>query len=112
MSNAYIRGIAGFALALVTFWGTLLDQTTNQPLTAVQVNATGPSTARASTNSRGKFTLNNLKPGHYTITVQSKDVPPQQFDYKITRSTTQTIKACSTTLDYHCAGPGGGPGGG
>jgi hypothetical protein len=110
MRNAYIRTIGAFALALVTFSGTLLDQTTNQPLTAVHVNATGPSTAHASTDSRGRFTLTNLKPGNYTITVESKDVPQQSFDYKITRSTTQTIKACSTTLDYHCNGPGGGPG--
>jgi Carboxypeptidase regulatory-like domain len=101
---------ATLALALVTFWGTLLDTTTNQPLTMVRVNATGPSAARASTDSRGKFTLSNLKPGQYTITVQSKDVPQQSFDYKITRSTTQTIKACSTTLDYHCNSPGGAPG--
>jgi hypothetical protein len=98
------------ALALVTFWGTLLDQTTNQPLTGVRVNATGPSTARAATDSRGKFTLSNLKPGQYTITVQSNDVPQQGFPFKITRSTTQTIKACSTTLDYHCGNGGGGPG--
>jgi Carboxypeptidase regulatory-like domain len=105
-----IKPFAVLALALVTFWGTLLDKTTNQPLTMVRVNATGPSTARASTDSRGKFTLNNLKPGQYTITVQSRDVPQQTFDYKITKSTTQTIKACSTTLDYHCNSPGGGPG--
>ncbi len=103
-----MKTLATLALALVTFWGTLLDQTTNQPLTAVRVNATGPSTARASTDSRGKFTLGNLKPGHYTITVQSKDVPLQRFEYKITKGTTQTIKACSTTLDYHCGSPGGG----
>lgn len=105
-----MKTFATLALALVTFWGTLLDQTTNQPLTGVRVNAGGPSSARASTDSRGKFTLSNLKPGHYTITVQSKDVPQQSFDYKITKSTTQTIKACSTTLDYHCGSPGGGPG--
>jgi Carboxypeptidase regulatory-like domain len=99
------------ALALVMFWGTLLDQTTGQPLTGVQVNATGPSAARASTDSRGKFSLSNLKPGQYTITVESRDVPRQSFPFKITRSTTQTIRACSTTLDYHCGGPGGpGPG--
>ena len=110
MSTAYTRGVAAFALALVTFWGTLLDKTTNQPLTAVRVNATGPSTARSATDSRGKFTLTNLKPGDYTITVQSKDVPQQSFPFRITRSTTQTIKACSTTLDYHCGTPGGGPG--
>ncbi|HTZ53861.1 MAG TPA: carboxypeptidase regulatory-like domain-containing protein [Candidatus Acidoferrum sp.] len=105
-----MKTLAMLALALATFWGTLLDKTTNQPLTAVRVDATGPSTARGSTDSRGKFTLSNLKPGQYTITVQSKDVPQQSFAYKITRSTTQTIKACSTTLDYHCGTPGGGPG--
>lgn len=103
-----MKALAMLALALVTFWGTLLDKTTNQPLTGVRVSASGQSTARASTDSRGKFTLVNLRPGQYTITVQSKDVPPQNFDYKITKGTTQTIKACSTTLDYHCGSPGGG----
>lgn len=103
-----IKTLVMLSLALVTFWGTLLDKTTNQPLTAVRVTATGPSSARGSTDSRGKFTLVNLKPGQYTITVQSKDVPQQTFDRKITKGTTQTIKACSTTLDYHCGSPGGG----
>jgi hypothetical protein len=108
MSTAYIRGLTGVALALVTFWGTLVDKTTNQPLTLVRVHATGPSSSRTTTDTRGKFTLSNLRPGDYTITVQSNDVPQQSFPFRITRSTTQTIKACSTTLDYHCAGPGGG----
>ena len=110
MLNRFTRTALMLSLALVTFWGTLLDKTTNQPLTAVRVNAAGPSTARASTDSRGKFTLVNLKPGDYTITVQSKDVPQQQFPIRITHSTTQTIKACSTTLDYHCGSSAGGPG--
>lgn len=103
-----MKAFAILSLALVTFWGTLLDRTTNQPLTSVRVNATGPSTARATTDSRGKFTLTNLRPGEYTITVQSPDVPQQNFPFKITKGTTQTIKACSTTLDYHCGSPGGG----
>jgi len=103
-----VKTLATLALASFTFWGTLLDQTTNQPLTSVRVNATGPSTARASTDSRGKFTLSNLKPGEYTITVQSRDVPQQHFNMRLTRGTTKTIKACSTTLDYHCGSPGGG----
>jgi hypothetical protein len=110
MSTAYTRGPMGLALALVTFWGTLLDQTTHQPLTLVRVHATGPSSSRTTTDTRGRFTLTNLRPGQYTITVQSNDVPRQSFDFKITRSTSQTIKACSTTLDYHCNGGGGGPG--
>jgi hypothetical protein len=105
-----VKTFVMLSLALVTFWGTLLDKTTNQPLTGVRVDAAGPSTARSSTDSRGKFTLSNLKPGDYTITVQSKDVPQQSFPFRITRSTTQTIKACSTTLDYHCDTGGGGPG--
>lgn len=90
---------------LVTFWGTLLDKTTNQPLTMVHVSAAGPSSARSETNSRGKFTLSKLKPGRYTITVQSKDVPQQSFDFSITRNSTRAIKACSTTLDYRCGSP-------
>jgi hypothetical protein len=110
MSTAYTRSLMSLALALVTFWGTLLDKTTNQPLTLVRVHASGPSSSRTTTDTRGRFALTNLRPGQYTITVQSNDVPKQTFDFKITRSTTQTIKACSTTLDYHCAGPGGGPG--
>lgn len=110
MLDAYIRTIGGFVLALVTFSGTLLDQTTNQPLTGVRVSASGPSAAHASTDARGYFRLSDLKPGQYTIIVQSKDVPQQSFSYKITRNMAQTIKACSTTLDYHCGTPGGGPG--
>jgi hypothetical protein len=110
MRTAYTRALAAFTLALITFWGTLLDQTTGQPLTGVRVEATGPSTARATTDSRGKFALSIRSAGHYGITVQSRDVPLQTFHFKITRSTTETIKACSTTLDYHCAVPGVGPG--
>ncbi len=96
------------SLTLVTFWGTLLDKTTNQPLIGVHVQLTGPSTGRATTDAHGAFALSNLKPGSYTITIQSRDVPQQQFHMRLTRSTTQTISACSTTLDYHCGSPGGG----
>ena len=105
-----MKTLAMLALALVTFSGTLLDRTTNQPLTGVRINAGGPSRAGASTDSRGKFRLSNLKPGHYTITVQSKDVPEQSFDFTINRSTSKTIKACSTTLDYRCGAPTGASG--
>jgi hypothetical protein len=42
--------------------------------------------------------------------VQSKDVPQQHFRFSIERGTVQTVKACSTTLDYHCGTPGGGAG--
>ncbi|HTV92580.1 MAG TPA: carboxypeptidase regulatory-like domain-containing protein [Verrucomicrobiae bacterium] len=112
MSTAYTRTLASLALALATFSGTLLDKTTGQPLTKVQVHVTGPATADATTDAHGRFTLKNLAPGAYTINVQSNDVPPQTFTVKLVgnRITVLTIKACSTTLDYHCAAPGGGPG--
>jgi|HubBroStandDraft_4_1064222.scaffolds.fasta_scaffold787235_1 hypothetical protein len=110
MLNRFTRSALTLSLALVTFWGTLLDKTTDQPLTGVRVITAGPSTARTTTDFRGKFTLTNLRPGDYTITVQSKDVPQQHFRFSIERGTVQTVKACSTTLDYHCGTPGGGAG--
>jgi Carboxypeptidase regulatory-like domain len=113
MSNAYIRTIASLALALVTFSGTLLDQTTGQPLSRVSVHAQGPSQADATTDAHGRFHLTALRPGTYTISVQSSDVPQQTFRFTLPaeHSVARTIKACSTTLDYHCGTPGGaGPG--
>lgn len=98
--------LASFAFVLVTFWGTLLDKTTNQPLEGVRVNAAGPVSAHGLTDASGKFALANLRPGNYTITVQSKDVPAQSFTFKVTRSVRQTIEACSTTLDYQCGDRG------
>ena len=112
MSIAYTRTLASLMLALATFSGTLLDKTTGQPLTKVHVHAAGPATADATTDAHGRFTLKHLAPGTYTINVQSNDVPPQTFTVKLAgnRITVLTMKACSTTLDYHCAAPGGGPG--
>jgi hypothetical protein len=105
-----MKTFAALVLAFVTFSGTLLDQTTSQPLTGVGISASGPTAAHARSNSSGKFKLSNLKPGHYTITVQSKDVPKQTFDFTINRNTSKTIRACSTTLDYRCGGPAGASG--
>jgi hypothetical protein len=110
MLNAYTRSIACLALALATFSGTLVDTTTGQPLSKVRVHLSGPSTADATSDEHGRFTLKDLKAGAYSVTLQSNDVPPQTF--KVTLHDKQTLvltmKACSTTLDYHCAGPGGG----
>jgi hypothetical protein len=112
MSTAYTRTLVSFVLALATFSGTLLDKTTDQPLTKVHVHAAGTGSAVATTDAHGRFTFKDLAPGTYSINVQSNDVPPQTFTVKLVgnRITVLTIKACSTTLDYHCGTPGGGPG--
>lgn len=116
MSTVYTRTVAALALALATFSGRLVDQTTGQPLTHVHVHAAGPSTGEATSDAHGRFTLRKLRPGAYTIVVQSDDVPQQTFHVTLSgnRVTALTMKACSTTLDYHCAAPGddGGGGGG
>lgn len=106
------KTLAALVLALATFSGTLLDQTTGQPLTNVHVHAAGPSAADATTDAHGRFTLKSLQPGNYTVTIESNDVPQQTFKVTLAGNqiTVLTMKACSTTLDYHCAAPGGGPG--
>jgi len=111
MRTLQTRLAMSLALAFATFSGTLLDQTTGQPLVNVHVHAAGPASGNATTDARGRFMLKHLKPGSYTLTVQSNDVPQQTFSVKLAggRITVLTMKACSTTLDYHCAGPGGGP---
>ncbi|HUN28700.1 MAG TPA: carboxypeptidase-like regulatory domain-containing protein [Alphaproteobacteria bacterium] len=112
MSIAYTRALASLALALATFSGTLVDQTTGQPLTKVHVHAAGPSSAQATSDAHGHFTLKGLVPGPYTLTIESNDVPQQTFKITLApnRTTVLTMKACSMTLDYHCGTPGGGPG--
>ena len=102
-----MKALASYALALLTFWGTLVDQTTGQPLPGVRVTTQGPTSRWTTTDARGKFALTNLTAGHYVITVESRDVPPQHFERRLTKSTTQTLRACSTTLDYHCANSSG-----
>jgi hypothetical protein len=109
MSTAFTRAAASLALALATFTGQLVDQTTGQPLTSVRVRAAGPGSASATSDAHGRFTLKNLRPGSYTIVVESDDVPQQTFHVTLSGNHPAfTIKACSTTLDYHCATPGGG----
>ena len=105
-----LRGPRGRAtlvlLALVVLTGRVVDRTTGQPLTAVEVAAKGGvAAAPAKTNDDGHYTLRNLAPGHYTITVSSDDVPPQSFEVVVGAAKTQhfNITACSTTLDYSCA---------
>ena len=109
----HIRTALTLALALATFSGQLVDKTTGQPLTHVAIDAAGPSHGHAVSDSRGRFTIKDLRPGTYTVNVESNDVPQQTFRVKLApnRVTVLTMNVCSTTLDYHCAPPGGGGGG-
>jgi hypothetical protein len=110
MSNAHTRSLLSLAVALAVLSGQLLDQTTGQPLTHVSVHASGPSRGAATSDAHGRFTIGGLRPGRYTIDVESNDVPQQTFHVTVAPNGTTplTMKACSTTLDYHCAMPGGG----
>jgi hypothetical protein len=102
--NATRRWIVVLVLTVLT--GNIVDRTTGQPLTGVDVSAHGSTKiAPARTDDAGHFTLRGLAPGKYTLTVSSDDVPPQAFEVSVRAVKTQrlTITACSTTLDYSCA---------
>ena len=91
--------------AVAMLSGHVTDKTTGQPLTGVHVDAKGPQHASATTNGDGAYRLPKLRPGRYTLTLSSADVPPQTFTVTV-HGTAQTfdVVACSTTLDYACGG--------
>jgi hypothetical protein len=101
------------ALAIALFVGHVTDKTTGQPLSGVTVQAVGPQgTATARTDHDGRFAFENLAPGHYTLTLSSKDVPSQDFHITLTgEAQSVSVKACSTTLDYACGSGGNSPSG-
>jgi 5-hydroxyisourate hydrolase-like protein (transthyretin family) len=94
-------------LALTILVGHVVDRTTGQPLTGVDVSVTGTAAkiAPTKTNDAGTFKLRGLATGTYTVTVSSDDVPPQTFSVVVhaTKEQRFEITACSTTLDYSCA---------
>jgi hypothetical protein len=93
-------------LGVTVLAGKVVDRTTGQPLTSVDISARGAAkVAPAKTGDDGRYTLHGLAPGHYTITVSSDDVPPQTFEVAVRAVKKQqfNIVACSTTLDYSCA---------
>jgi hypothetical protein len=94
------------ALVLTILAGQIVDRTTGQPLTGVDVSAEGGAkVAPGRTNDAGRYSLRGLTPRHYTLTVSSDDVPPQpsQIDVHTAKTQQFNITACSTTLDYSCA---------
>ena len=99
------RSLPLLAAAAVVLSGHVTDKTTGQPLAGVHVAAAGPQRAAATTNGDGAYRLPALRPGRYTLTLSSDDVPPQSFTVTV-HGTKQTfdVVACSTTLDYACGG--------
>ncbi|MGH8164004.1 MAG: carboxypeptidase regulatory-like domain-containing protein [Rhodanobacteraceae bacterium] len=100
------------ALAIALLLGRVTDKTTGQPLSGVTVRATGArGSASAVTDRSGHFRMSRLAPGRYTLTLSSKDVPPQSVRAAVSGAAQSIgVKACSTTLDYECAGDNGTPG--
>jgi hypothetical protein len=95
-------------LALVVLVGHVIDATTRQPLANVTI-AIG--SEHATTDAHGAYRLSGLKPGHYTLSASSKDVPLQQRSVVVKQHSAQAtldLVLCSTTLDYNCAGAGPG----
>ena len=98
------------AAAVVVLAGHVLDRTTGQPLPGVHVVSGAIS---ATTDAGGRFTLRGLHAGPNGVTLESDDVPQQQYRLRLGPGTTRRdFRACSTTLDYSCAKPGGSPGAG
>lgn len=105
---------AGAALALTLLVGHITDRTTGQPLAGVRVTLRAAhKTLAATTDRHGTFRLPDVPAGARTLQYSSDDVPPQSARVHVGgRKQSIAITACSTTLDYSCAGVEGGGGGG
>lgn len=100
---------AAAALAFTVLLGQITDRTTGQPLRNVAVQVTqGHTMLRARTDENGRFELKGVKPGSHSLRYLSDDVPPQTVSITVKGAKQRiSITACSTTLDYSCAGGGG-----
>lgn len=97
------------ALAFTLLLGRITDRTTGQPLHGVHIELRqGQGTLEAVSDADGRFRLAGVQPGPHTVRYSSADVPPQSLRLTV-RGARQalSITACSTTLDYSCAGGGG-----
>ena len=111
MPIPHIRSILA-TLVLVVFAAQIVDTTTGQPMPKLTVTFSGAMHRTLTSDAQGRVKVSDLKAGAYTIRVESKDVPPQEFHVSLKPGETlvTTMKVCSTTLDYHCGTPGGGGG--
>ncbi len=107
MAMAHIRTFATLALVITAFTGRVLDEGNGRVLEGVHVRAEGPMTTEATTDRDGRFALPKLKPGPYTVTAESDDVPIQEFHVNLpaARATYYEMKVCSTRYDAHCGPP-------
>jgi hypothetical protein len=90
------------AIALVIVAGSIVDRTTGQPLPGVTVAIGSVHTV---SRADGSFRLTVAKAGPAVVTVSSDDVPPQQFNVKVSPPAHVNLRVCSTTLDYNCGPP-------
>lgn len=107
MAMAHIRTFATLALLVTAFTGRVLDEGNGRVLEGVHVLAEGPTTTEATTDRDGRFALTKLKPGPYTVTAESDDVPMQAFHVTLppARNTYFEMRVCSTRYDAHCGPP-------
>jgi protocatechuate 3,4-dioxygenase beta subunit len=98
------------ALVFALLVGQITDQTTGQPLRGVRVDLRqGGAMLHAVTDANGQFRLTGVRTGVHTLHYGSDDVPPRTISVPVRNAKQEVhITACSTTLDYSCAGPGGG----
>ncbi len=107
MAMAHIRTFATIALVVTALAGRVLDEGNGHALEGVHVLAEGPTTSEATTDRSGRYALPNLKPGPYTVTTDSDEVPMQAFHVNVApgRSTYLDMRVCSTRYDAHCGPP-------
>ncbi len=107
MVRAHTQTVATVALIVTVLSGRVLDEGNGRVLEGVHVLAQGPTTTEATTDRDGRFALGKLKPGPYTVTAQSDEVPMQLFHTTLApaHTTYLEMKVCSTRYDAHCGPP-------